>query len=193
MHVMMSLRLLVSCILLACGQSPESASPLDQLYNGQNQTAVSSPTAKPSAEWLELLEAAIGKQPQDFQKIQWRANKEAGHDAVKLLAQTLLEEWPLSVSNVKLHRPRLVFKPEVDFEGLGAQLPAEVVAQAVIVKVRVNQHGLVESFEMVQPSRYEVINERVQEVLGQVRFRPARDESGFIEKDYFLTFRLHLR
>ena len=188
----LGIRFVVGLLLIACGQSAAvGPSPEESARSLGAATKLKEETQPDQAEdkWLRLLEASLEKTHESHEELLAVAERRPV-DLIGALAQILLEEWSLQESNDVLKTPRLVFRPTVPLESLRKELPENIPAQTVIVRVRVSRYGLLEDFEFVRSSDFEVLNQGVRRTLPLLRFRPARDTTQYVEGESILTYRL---
>lgn len=147
------------------------------------------PTAK--ATWPELLQAGLERTDEDKAVIEDAASQRP-EDPVGELAKVLLEEWELPSSAEALQQPRVIVAPKPNYSDLAGQ---EVHLKSAVVAAsgEVTPAGTVEKIEVKISSGVEEIDERCAEAFARWRYRPARNEHGYVRSMVAVTCHVHPR
>jgi hypothetical protein len=112
-------------------------------------------------------------------------------EAVRLLAQTALEEWEVAQPQRDLAQPRLVWSPKLDAADLRNALRAAKPPLSVFGRGRVLVNGCIVDVTIDRSSGVEQLDQACLRMFRRCLFRPAWGLSGFIERDTVVSWRTH--
>ncbi len=139
------------------------------------------------AEWELLLEKAVVHTAAARALVQSAADREED-DPARELARVLLDEWDADTADQRLGRPRLILTPRPSVEEMRALLPGTITAQVVLMSGRVTTEGSITEPIFLVESDYPRLNQQALESFCSARYRPARDQSGYVEQRIELKF-----
>lgn len=143
------------------------------------------------AAWSALLEKAVERSA-DAREYVERTSKEASQTVVRRLALRLLEEWDLPRDEVRLTRPSLVWRPEIDFDSLPAEA-LHVTTPRVVVEGEVTPEGELLNPAVIRSSGNQQLDDTSLAIASKARYRPAWSEDIFVSARAVIVFHLEPR
>jgi hypothetical protein len=93
-----------------------------------------------TATWEVLLNKALLGEASDRRRLEIVANK-GDHIAVRELAELLLSEWDVPLSDSRFRTPALVWSPPLDFESLPASAKEVTFSALACLRTRESSEG----------------------------------------------------
>lgn len=179
---------LLLLVMPACAEPGElvRATELPSSNDGASNSSNSQDT------WLEMLNCSL-RHDVECQGFLRSILASPPSEAARNLADTLLEEWDLPLSDPRLARPRLIWVTLPDSPDLEGILPRHVDWSIIVVSGVVQADGRVEGAQLFRESSYRLLNEKILEVFSQARYRPARVGAHYVARQADYVYRLEPR
>jgi hypothetical protein len=143
--------------------------------------------------WKELLDCVEEHSRECRATLDVVAQKNSNSEPVRELVTILIEEWDLYPRDPRLERARRVVIPMPPPEEARSLLPAEFQALTIVVSGVITPEGTVEDVELLRPSQYDELNDRVVTAFSQGRYRPAWRRDRFVSQRAEFVYRLEPR
>lgn len=144
------------------------------------------------ATWSTLLEKAFEHSPEARAEVEEESTKGPPDSALPRLAQRLLEEWDLPPEDDSLSRPRLIWRPEIDFSSLPDEA-LQVSAPRAIVEGEVTPEGKLLHPAVIRSSGSQLLDDACLAIASKALYRPAWSDGILVSSRAVIVFHLDPR